>query len=106
METAQIGYFRTIGIKMMMMGLGLVVLIGCMDVAASFGDDRGRGRGKHYENDRHDNRGRGYYRGHHGRREYRTTVYRERVYVPPPVYYVPPPAPGISIMLPPLFFRP
>ena len=90
---------------MLMMGLGLAVLIGCMDVAKSFGDDRDRG-GKHYNNGRHDNRGRVYDRDRHGRRVYRTTVYRERVYVPPPVYYAPPPSPGISIMLPPLIFRP
>jgi hypothetical protein len=31
-------------------------------------------------------------------------VYRERVYVAPPVIYAPPRPPGVSIFLPPLFF--
>jgi hypothetical protein len=32
-------------------------------------------------------------------------VYRERVYVAPPVVFEPPPPPGISLFFPPIIFR-
>lgn len=97
-----------------MMGLVLAVMFGSLDVAPAFArNDRDRGRdhdhdrGYKHDKDRHDNRGRGYYRDRHGRRVYRaTTVYRERVYVPPPVIYDPPPPPGISIFFPSITIRP
>jgi len=92
-----------------MLGLVLAAMIGSINVAPAHSDDR-----KHIE--RHDNgrsehRGRGYDRGRHynkhGKRYYRQTVYRERVYVaPPPVVYAPPEPPGISIFFPPIIFRP
>lgn len=90
------------------LGLVLAAMIGSMDVAPASADDH-RGRKEYRDNDRNEYRGRGYDRGRHGRhrRVYRTTtVYNERVYVPPPVVYAPPPEPGISIFFPPIVFRP
>ena len=112
MKTSRIRDFRPIAGKIMM-GFVLAAMIGSMDVASSFGEDRGgrpgegryeqRGRGhdrgRGYDRDRYDHRGRGYYY-EGGRRVYRPYGYSERVYVPPPVYYEPPPPPGVRIFLP------
>jgi hypothetical protein len=78
-------------------------------VAPAFARDGDRG--ERHDNGRYNNRGHGhereYYRDRHGRRVYRTTVYRERVYyAPPPVIYAPPPPPGIGIFFPSIIIRP
>ena len=64
-------------------------------------------RTERHDNGRYEHRGRGHERDHYvrGRHEYRPYGYSEPVYVPPPVYYEPPPAPGISIFLPPIHIR-
>ena len=114
MKTSSRWNLRSTGGKIMM-GLVLAAMIGSIDVAQSFGDDyrdrgvrhdRGRNdhRGRGYDRDRYDHRGRGYYYVR-GRRVYRPYGYTERVYAPPPVYYEPAPAPGISIFFPPLFIH-
>ena len=81
-----------------MMGLGLAIMIGIMDISpalAKRGYDHGRG---------------GYYRNPyvHSRQVYRpygfSYDYRGRVYAPPPVIYAPPPPPGIGIFFPPIVF--
>jgi hypothetical protein len=99
--------FRSIGGKIMM-GLVLAAMIASMDVVPSFSeDDHDRG-GKHDDN-RNERKARGHDRERHeqqGRRENRHYGYRERVYAPPPIVYEPPPAPGISIFLPPIIIRP
>ena len=90
------------------MGLVLAAMIGSIDVAPALGDDH-KPKGKH-DKGRYEHRGRGNDRGHYvyerGRRVYRPYVYRERIYVPPPVIYAPPEPPGISIFFPPFFFHP
>ena len=111
MKTSSRWNLRSTGGKITM-GLVLAAMIGSIDVAQSFGDDgynrhdRGRyeHRGRGYDRDRYDHRGRGYYYVR-GRRVYRPYGYRQPVYAPPPVYYEPPPAPGISIFFPPIIFR-
>jgi hypothetical protein len=114
MKTANKWNFRSTGGKILM-GLVLAAMFGSMDAAPSFGADyRDRGvrhdrgrydhRGRGYHRDRYDHRGRAYYYVR-GRRVYRPYAYRERVYVPPPVYYEPAPPPGISIFFPPLIIR-
>ncbi len=97
------------------LGLVLAGLIGSVHVAPAFADDDDHERGERWErhdHDRYEHRGRGYderhrhgqYRRERYRREYLPYGYRERVYIEPPVVYAPPPPPGISIFLPPLFF--
>lgn len=89
----------------MMMGLVLAAMVGSTDVAPAFAKDDHKQMGKH-DNGRSEHRGRGYERNRYEqRRVYRAPVYRERVYIPPPVIYEPPPPPGISIFLPPFFLR-
>jgi uncharacterized membrane protein len=104
----------------MALGLLLAAMVVSMDVApASAGEHGGDGgRGGHYDNrgrgGHFDNRGRGYRGGPH-RGYYRGGVYRSYgyvepvyaapVYVPPPVYYAPAPAPGVSIFLPSIHIR-
>lgn len=90
----------------LMIGFVLAVLSGSLDAAPAFARDD-RGHGERHDNRRYDTRGheREYYRDRHGRRVYRTTVYRERVYVPPPVIYAPPPPPGIGIFFPSIIIR-
>jgi hypothetical protein len=89
----------------LVMGLVVAALMGgTLVTPASAGDDRG---GRH-DNRRYEHRGRGhdhdrrYYRG---RPVYRSYGYVEPVYVAPPVYYAPPPAPGVSIFLPTIHIR-
>ncbi|MBL0224712.1 MAG: hypothetical protein IPQ16_03755 [Geobacteraceae bacterium] len=110
MKKSRIWNFRSIGGRIML-GLMLAVITASLDAAPALARDHGdRQENRHYENrDRHDNsryenRGRRYQRNRH--RGYRTrTVYRERVYVAPPVVYEPPPPPGISLFFPPIIFR-
>ena len=104
MKTSSTWNFRSI-VGKIMMGLVLAAMIGSIDVAPALGKDN---KGKH--DNRYENSGRGNDRGHYvyerGRRVYRPYVYRERVYVPPPVIYAPPEPPGISIFFPPFFIHP
>jgi hypothetical protein len=85
--------------------LVLTAMTGAIGVLPAQSEDHGR-RVERRDNDRYENRGRGYDRGRYNRdrRNYRAPVYRERVYVAPPVIYAPPRPPGVSIFLPPLFF--
>lgn len=90
------------------MGLVFAAMIGSINVVPSFGDnDHGRREG--HDNGRYENRGRGHDRGRndHDRRWRRDRYYgyRERVYVPPPVYFAPPSPPGIDIFLPRIIIR-
>ena len=96
MKTSNTWSFRSI-VGKIMMGLVLAAMIGSIDVAPALGKDN------HKRMVKHDN---GRYEYVHGQRVYRPYVYRERVYVPPPVIYAPPPPPGISIFFPPIFIRP
>ena len=97
-----------------MLGLVLAAMIGSIGVVPSFGDDGREGkhydRGRGHDRDRYEHGGRGHDRGSYyyvrGRRVYRPYVYTERVYVEPPVYYAPPPPPGIEIFLPSITIRP
>jgi len=95
--------FRSIAGKIML-GLVLVTMVGSIDVSPVLARDNHKQMGRH-DNGRH--RGRGYDRDRYarGRRHYRPYGYGEGVYVPPPVYYEPPPAPGISIFFPPVVIR-
>lgn len=105
MNTSGKWKFRFAGSKIMI-GLVLAIMFGSLDVAPAFArNNHDRDREYRHDGGRHDNRGRAYYRDRHGRRVYRTTVYRERVYVPPPVVYAPPPPPGISIFFPSITIR-
>jgi len=89
-------------------------MIGSLNVAPSYADND-RNRGKKYDNRRHDHRAAGYDRNRHGghgrwhdRRGYRyyEDGYRHRIYAPPPVFYAPPPEPGIRIFFPPVYINP
>jgi hypothetical protein len=106
MKTSSTGNLRAIAGKIML-GLVLATMIGSADVVPSFGGDN-HSRGGKQGSGRNEQRGRGHDRDRngHGRREYRSYGYRERGYVPPPVIYAPPPAPGISIFFPPVVIRP
>ena len=106
MKTSSIGNFRSIGGKIMM-GLVFAAMIGSLDVAPAIGKDGHKSMGKH-DSGRYKQRGRGYDHGHYeqGRTVYQHDVYRERVYVSPPVIYAPPPPPGISIFFPPIVIHP
>ncbi len=102
MKTASRWNYKPV-IGSVFIGLVLAALVGSIEVVSAHAKDyKGKGNNGHYEN-----RGRGYDRGHpvQGRRVYRTYGYRERVYVPPPVYYAPPSPPGIGIFLPPIFIH-
>lgn len=89
-----------------MMVLVLATMIGSMEVAPAFARDDHKRMGKH-DNGRYAHRGRGYDRDRYarGRRQYRPYGYGEGVYVPPPVVYEPPPAPGIGIFFPPIIIH-
>jgi hypothetical protein len=87
-----------------MMGFVLAAMISSMDVVPAIAKDNDKRMEKH-DNSRNENKGHERDRDRN-RREYRTNSYRERVYVPPPVFIAPPPPPGIGIFFPPVFFRP
>ena len=97
MKTSRKWSFRSIAGKVML-GLVLAAMIGSISVAPALAKDKNKGYKKgHYDQRWHnrDYRPYGYY-GH-----------RERVYYPPPpVVYVEPPAPGISIFFPPVYIHP
>ncbi len=84
-----------------MTGLVLAAMIGSINVVPALGKD------DHKRMEKHDNRGRGNDRNRyvHGRRDYQPYGYGKLVYAPPPVIYVPPPEPGISIFLPPIYIH-
>jgi len=110
MKTSDRWNFRSIGGKIMM-GLVLTAMIGSLDLTPAIaGDHDNRGGNRGYRDGRDDRRYE--YRGHRhdrgryqGRRVYRSYGYVEPVYVAPPVYYAPEPAPGISIFLPTIHIR-
>ena len=83
-----------------MMGLVLAAMIGSIDVVPALGEDDHKRMEKH-DNGRSEHRGRGNERDRtvHSRRDYQPYGYG------PPVVYVPPPEPGISIFLPPIIIR-
>lgn len=113
MKTSSRWSLRSITGKVLL-GLALTVMIGSLNVAPSYADND-RNRGKKYDNRRHDHRAAGYDRNRHGghgrwhdRRGYRyyEDGYRHRIYAPPPVFYAPPPEPGIRIFFPPIYINP
>jgi len=106
MKTFGTWNFRPLVGKIAMV-LVLASMVGSIEVTAAIARDNDEHGDKH-DNGRHEDRGRGHEgdRGrHHGRREIRPAGYGEPVYVPPPVYYAPPPEPGISIFLPSIHIR-
>ena len=82
-------------------GLVLAVMIGGLGVAPAIGGDE--------HNNKHGNKHKkGHYEqsGHNHYVQGRQVYVRERVYIPPPIVYAPPPQPGISIFFPPIFIHP
>ena len=102
------GNFRSI-VNKVMLGFVVITMIGSINVVSSFGDND-HNRGRQYDNGRNEHRGRGYNNRnryvHDNRRAYRSYGYRGRAYAPPPVYYEPPPQPGIGIFFPPIYINP
>jgi hypothetical protein len=94
MKTSRKWSFRFIAGKVML-GLVLAAMIGSISVAPALGKDNHKRMVKH-DNGLH--RGQRYNRDRH--------VYDRGVYVPPPVIYAPPPAPGIDIFFPPIVIHP
>jgi hypothetical protein len=94
MKTSNTWNFKSI-VGRVVLGLVLAAMIGSIDVAPAFAKDN------HKRIVKHDN-------GRHGGQRYHRDRYVQgrRVYVPPPVIYVEPPAPGIQIFFPPLFIHP
>lgn len=91
-----------------MLGLAITTLLSTLNVGVSFGDND-HNRGRNYDNNRYEHRGRGYDKYHrhgHDRRVYRSSGYRQRVYVPPPVIYEPPQPRGIGVFFPPIYINP
>ena len=90
-----------------MLGFVFTAMLGSVYVAPSYGDnDHDRGRG--YDHRRVEHRGHAYGHGRwHDNRGYRyyDDGYRERIYVEPPVFYAPPPEPGIRIFFPPVIIH-
>jgi uncharacterized membrane protein len=108
MKTLSTWNFRSI-VGKIMLGLVVAAMIGSAEVVPSFGRDN-HSRGGRQGGGRSDQRGGGHGRGRseyggrgHG---YRSYGYREGFYVPPPVIYAPPPAPGIGIFFPSVIIRP
>jgi hypothetical protein len=93
MKTSSTWNFRSIAGKIML-GLVLVTMVGSIDVTPAFSKDNHKQMGRH-DNGRH--RGRGYDRDRY--------VHDRGVYMPPPVVYVEPPAPGIQIFFPPVYIH-
>ena len=100
MKTSSTWNFRSI-VGKIMMGLVLAAMIGGIDVVPALAKDDHK-RVERHDNGRSEHRGRGYDRGRyvHGRDDYQPYGY-----APPPVIYVPPPQPGISIFFPPIIIR-
>ncbi|MGD0960741.1 MAG: hypothetical protein ABSB19_13125 [Methylomonas sp.] len=79
--------------------ISIIVAISVLSFSSAFAErDHGGGRG-----DRHDGHG-GWHGGRDGYRHGYGYGYAQPVYIPPPVYAVPPQSPGISLILP-LNFR-
>ena len=113
MKTSSRWSLRSIAGKVLF-GLALTAMIGSINVVPSYADND-RNRGRQYDNRRNDHRAAGYDRNRHGghgrwhdRRGYRyyEDGYRHRIYAPPPVFYAPPPEPGIRIFFPPVYINP
>lgn len=118
MKTSRKWDFRSI-VGKLVMGFILALMIGSINVVPALSDD-GYGRRENNDNDRYEQKGRGdgrYERDRHRndrvryerqRRGYERPIYerRRRGYEPPPVIYVPPPAPGIRIFFPPIEIHP
>jgi hypothetical protein len=100
-STSRTWKFRSLAGRIMT-GVVFAAMIGSISVLPALGDDDHGRRGRH-DNGRYEHRERGHERGGryvHGRRVYQSHGYREGYYSPPPVIYVPPPEPGISIFFP------
>jgi hypothetical protein len=98
-STQQAKNFRPT-IHKIVMALALVSLMGSMSMTPALSRDEGDRRG-HADKGWH----KGEQQGDRGRREYRPEYqhpyrYAQPVYAPPPVYYAPPPSPGISLFFP------
>ncbi len=106
MKTSRVWNCVSINGKIMV-AFALAAMIGSINVAPASGDDDHDRKGKH-DNGRYEKKGRGHDRDRyeHRRRVYRSDVYVESGYAPPPVIYAPPPPPGISVFFPPIIFRP
>lgn len=106
MKTASSWNIKSI-VGKVMVTLAATTMLSAVVALPAHSDDHDR-RIERRDDGRFEHRERGYDRGRYyqGRRNYRAPVYRERVYVEPPVIYAPPRPPGISIFLPPLIFRP
>jgi hypothetical protein len=106
MKTAIVGSYGFNAGKILMV-FALAAMLGSIGVVPAIGDDDHKNKGKH-DNGRYKQKGHGYDRDRYvqGGSVHRTTVYTERIYVPPPVVYAPPPPPGISIFFPPIYIRP
>jgi hypothetical protein len=97
-----------------LLGLAATAIIGSIYVTPSYADN-GHNRGKKYDNRGYEHRGPEYnrsYRGGHGRwhdrggYRYYQDGYSHRIYAPPPVFYTPPPEPGVRIFFPPVYINP
>jgi len=113
MKIASRWNFRSIAVKIMV-GLVFAGMIGSADRALARGHDNDNDRRvERYDHDRYERRGHRHNRGHYEQRRrasrtyryYGHDTYRERVYPPPPVIFVPPPLPGIEIFFPPFIFH-
>lgn len=83
-----------------MLGFVLVTMVGSIDVSPVLAKDNHKQMGRH-DNGRH--RGQRYDGQRYDRDRY---VHDRGVYIPPPVVYVEPPAPGIGIFFPPIIIHP
>lgn len=104
MKTPSTWNFRSV-VGKIVMGLALAAMIGSIEVAPALAQDDHRRMERHderHDHGRYEHRGRGYDRNRyvHGRRDYEPYGY-----APPPVIYVPPPQPGITIFFPPVIIR-
>lgn len=117
MKTSSRWSLKSIASKVLF-GLALTAIIGSMNVAPSYADNN-RNRERQYDrqsdNRRYKDRASGhdrYRHGGHGRwhdrdgYRYYEDGYRHRIYAPPPVFYTPPPDPGIRIFFPPVYINP
>jgi hypothetical protein len=81
--------------------LAFTLAIGVFSISPAFAD-HGRGGGGHEGGHGHDDHDHGGWHGGHGGYGYGGNGYgyAQPVYVPPPVYVVPPQSPGINIVVP------
>ncbi len=107
MKTSSAWNFGTI-VGKIVMGLVLAAMLSGINVTPALGDDDHNDRGRH-DNGRYEkNKGRGHDRGRHAKRRRDDRRYDRggRVYIAPPVIFVPPPPPGVEIFFPPVFIHP